>query len=327
MENQSIFLNLILIGAAATIGIIIVLFVFRKTIVRFIAISTATVIISNTFLGFLMGANILNVYVMGVICVTLAITCYVIISIYVKSPLQKIMSILNEFADGNLNIKVDEETKKSIYELGQIAVSADNLRNQFRKIVQETVNTSQELLKSGDDISNNARYISESANNQASSIEEITTSIEEMAAGIHQNTENAKNSEKLALDGATGMKQLNEEAKATLMQMEQIASEIKVIREIAEQTNILSLNAAVEAARAGEQGRGFAVVAGEVRKLAEKSKVAAEKISTITAQGVEKVKIVEQKSSEISDNMGAVSSALGAISLDFCSTIFTFSTP
>ena len=203
----------------------------------------------------------------------------------------------------------------SANELGQMSVALDNLINQFRKIVEETVNTSHELLESGDSIRNSAKYISESANNQASSVEEITTSIEEMTAGIHQNTENAKTSEKLASTGATGMKELSEEAKATLQQMEQIASEIKVIREIAEQTNILSLNAAVEAARAGEQGRGFAVVAGEVRKLAEKSKAAAEKISAITAQGVQKVKNVEKKSSAIAPEVEMTAHLLSEISI------------
>ena len=136
-----------------------------------------------------------------------------------------------------------------------------------------------------------------------------------MAAGIHQNTENAKRSEKLSLTVTAEMKEISEEAKATLMQMMEIASKIKVIREIAEQTNILSLNAAVEAARAGEQGRGFAVVAGEVRKLAEKSKIAAEEITSITTQGVEKVKKVEQKLSAIVPDVALTASMLSEIAM------------
>ena len=317
MENQNFILDYVYITIAVLIGIIIVMVLFKKTtIMRFVGLTFALIILLIAYLAYSMGVfGTTVIYIGGPVGIFAVLGCFYLIASRMQAPLQKLMKILNSFAAGDLNINVDEKAKLSSNEMGQMAVSVDNLITQFRKIVQETVNTSQELLESGDSIRNSAKYISESANNQASSVEEITTSIEEMAAGIHQNTENAKISEKLASAGATGMKELSEEAKATLTQMEQIASEIKIIREIAEQTNILSLNAAVEAARAGEQGRGFAVVAGEVRKLAEKSKIAAEKISTITTQGVEKVKNVENKSSAIAPEVEMTAHLLSEISI------------
>ena len=317
MGNQTFILDFTLITITLILGIIAVLILFKKTtIMRFIGIVVALLAVFISYLAYSAGVfGTLVIYTAGPIIIAVAIGCFYLISLRLQVPLQKLMKILNAFADGDLNINIDEKAKLSANELGQMAVSLENLIHHFKNIVQETVNTSQELLESGDSIRDNAKFISESANNQASSVEEITTSIEEMTAGIHQNAENAKNSENLAMAGATGMKQLGEESKATVSQMEQIASEIKVIREISEQTNILSLNAAVEAARAGEQGRGFAVVAGEVRKLAEKSKVAAEKISAITSQGVEKVKNMELRLNEITPNIEITTHILSEISI------------
>ena len=316
MEDQFLA-GLARISIVGIMGTVIILLMFnRKTIMRFVGVVTFLNMLLLAYLGFIMGFIGNNViFITGPIALVVGSLSFYFIIMRVKNPLQKHTEALNLFAAGNLNVIIDDKAKLSANELGQMAVSLDNLINQFRKIVQETINTSHELLESGEVIHDNAKFISETANNQASSVEEITTSIEEMTAGIHQNAENAKTSENIAMSGATGMKQLSEESKATLRQMELIALEIKVIREIAEQTNILSLNAAVEAARAGEQGRGFAVVAGEVRKLAEKSKAAAEKISTITTQGVEKVKNVEQKLNSIAPEVELTAHLLSEISI------------
>jgi len=110
--------------------------------------------------------------------------------------------------------------------------------------------------------------------------------MEQMAANIQQNTENAQQTEKIALNASDRIIKVSESAMQTLNNMQDIAEKVSIIGEIARQTNILALNAAVEAARAGEHGKGFAVVAAEVRKLAERSQVAAVEIDSLTKTSV-----------------------------------------
>jgi methyl-accepting chemotaxis protein len=106
--------------------------------------------------------------------------------------------------------------------------------------------------------------------------------MEEMAGNIEQNTANARQTERISKKAAESMIEMSKIGKESLDSIKTIAQKITIINEIAFQTNLLALNAAVEAARAGEHGRGFAVVAAEVRKLAERSKQAADEIEDLS---------------------------------------------
>lgn len=120
------------------------------------------------------------------------------------------------------------------------------------------------------------------ANQQAASVEEVSSSMEEMASNIDQNNDNAQQTNTLATSVYQTITKVEDASQKSVMAVREIADKISIITDIAFQTNLLALNAAVEAARAGEQGRGFAVVAAEVRKLAERSRIAANEINDIS---------------------------------------------
>ncbi|WP_244492671.1 methyl-accepting chemotaxis protein, partial [Aureimonas sp. AU22] len=108
------------------------------------------------------------------------------------------------------------------------------------------------------------------------------SAMEEMAANIRQNSENATTTEKIAAQASNSAERSGEAVANSVDAMRTIADKIRIVQEIARQTDLLALNAAIEAARAGQHGKGFAVVASEVRKLAERSQIAASEIGTLS---------------------------------------------
>jgi len=135
-------------------------------------------------------------------------------------------------------------------------------------------------------VKSSSLQLSKGSAEQAASAEEVSTSIEEMVANIDQNTENALKTEKITVETARDVNIANELSSKAAKAMKLVSEKITIISDIAFQTNILALNAAVEAARAGEHGRGFSVVAAEVRRLAERSKNAADEIVSLVNTGL-----------------------------------------
>lgn len=193
----------------------------------------------------------------------------------------EIRQIAEEIANGNLSIKYDAQRKRiGIY--GAIIQLSDQLKVIITKIVEGAENVTSASLQ----MSATSQQMSQGSQEQASSAEEISSSMEEMAANIQQNTDNAQQTEKIAIKAADDMKEGNAAVAQAVDSLKKIAEKIGIIGEIARQTNLLALNAAVEAARAGDHGKGFAVVAAEVRKLAERSQLAAEEINGLSSSSV-----------------------------------------
>ena len=195
-----------------------------------------------------------------------------------KDPAE-IAHVANSIANGDLTLKFDAQAQ-GVYN------SMRAMSDKLTEVVSDVNGGAVTVASGSTELSASAQTLSDGANNQATSIEEISASMEQMTANIKQNTSNAKTTEEIATKAAEEADQSGSAVTEAFSAMANIAEKISIIEEIARQTNLLALNAAIEAARAGEHGKGFAVVAAEVRKLAERSGVAAAEISELSASSV-----------------------------------------
>jgi len=195
------------------------------------------------------------------------------------SRILKIAKVAEQIAKGNLDVSFEVIGND---ELEKLSESLQIMVNKFYDIIKSIKKASEDLYKSGSSLSQTAIKLSEGASEQASSTEEVSASMEQLNANIEQNAENSKEASKMAQKSASEIEISSKTVINTANAMNDIASKVSIIGDIAFQTNILALNAAVEAARAGKFGKGFGVVAKEVGKLADNSKIAANEINNLT---------------------------------------------
>ena len=270
---------IIIVFGVTPIAVIFLRFILKKSIAFKISVIVAVLLDSISILSFIVGTggSLSLLLIAGPIGIGIVIGGFVII-IKLLQKFDILSKQLNTVAKGNITQDINEKLVIRNDEIGIIAQGVSFLGIKLNEIILKIKSNTDDLVKTSSNILDTSQSISQMSNEQASSTEEIASTIEEITANIEQNTDSATQTEQVSIKLKESIEKVNEKSQKSIKATRVIAEKIKIINDIAFQTNILALNAAVEAARAGEHGKGFAVVASEVRKLAQNSKTAADEI-------------------------------------------------